>query len=136
MIEKAFIDTNIIIYAHDKKEPIKRKIASSILNTLWESDVKPIISIQVLQELYVNLSRFLAHKETNEILNIYKYWEIIDNSFPIFERAVSLSQKYKLSFWDSSILSSAIAGGAGIIYTEDLNHGQKIEDITILNPFL
>ena len=49
---------------------------------------------------------------------------------------MSISQKYKLSFWDSSILSSAIEGKAVIVYTEDLNHGQKIEGITILNPFL
>ena len=93
MSEKTFVDTNIIIYAHDKKE-------------------------------------------TNEILSIYKNWEIIDNTLAIFEKAVSLTQKYKLSFWDSSILSAAIIGRAVIIYTEDLNHGQKIEGITILNPFL
>ena len=136
MSEKTFVDTNIIIYAHDKKEPVKRKIASAILNSLWESDVKPVISIQVLQELYVNLSRFLTHKETNEILSIYKNWEIIDNTLAIFEKAVSLTQKYELSFWDSSILSAAIIGRAVIIYTEDLNHGQKIEGTTILNLFL
>lgn len=136
MIEKIFIDTNIIIYAHDKKEPQKRKVAFELLESLWNSGIKPVISVQVLQELFVNLNKKLKPIEVDEIIEIYKYWEVVENTLPIFEKAVYIIRKYKFSFWDSLILSSCIYSKSKIIYTEDLNHGEIIEGVEIRNPFL
>jgi predicted nucleic acid-binding protein len=136
MKDKVFVDTNIILYAHDTKEEKKRKIASNLLESLWNSTEKPNISIQVLQELFVNLNRFLPPKEVDELIQIYKNWNVIEISLPIFEKGIFLSRKHKFSLWDSLILSAALHSNANIIYTEDLSHEQKVEGIKIINPFL
>jgi len=136
MSEKIFVDTNIIIYAHDLKELKKRKIASSLLESLWNSNIKPAISIQVLQELFVNLNRFLAPREVDDLISLYKNWDVVEISLPIFEKSILISRKYKFSFWDSLILGAAIHKEVKILYTEDLNHGQIVEGVKIVNPFL
>ncbi|MBP7280424.1 MAG: PIN domain-containing protein [Leptospiraceae bacterium] len=136
MNERAFVDTNILIYAHDKREPEKRKIASTLIESLWNSKDAPVISVQVLQEFFVNISRSLKPDEVDDLLDIYKNWKVIDNSLPVFEKAVLIFQKYKFSFWDSMILSSSISSESKLLYTEDLNHGQIIEGVKIINPFI
>ncbi|HMV76651.1 MAG TPA: PIN domain-containing protein [Leptospiraceae bacterium] len=136
MKEKIFVDTNILIYAHDKKSPQKREIASRLLESLWDMEEKPYISVQVLQEFFVNISRFLTYDEVSELMEIYKNWNVIDNSLSVFEKAVLIYRKHKLSFWDSLIVSAAVMSGSKILFTEDLSHGQKIESVKIINPFM
>ncbi len=136
MSERIFVDTNILIYAHDKKSPQKRKIASELLESLWDLEEKPNISVQVLQEFFVNISRSLKADEVSELVEIYKSWNIVDNSLSVFEKAVLIYHKHKLSFWDSLIVSASIFSRSSILYSEDLNHGQKIENIKIINPFM
>lgn len=88
MKERTFVDTNILIYAHDKKSPQKRETASGLLESLWELKEKPYISVQVLQEFFVNISRFLTYDEASELVEIYKNWNVIDSSLSVFEKAV------------------------------------------------
>lgn len=136
MIERPFVDTNILIYAHDRADAKKQRIAKELVRKLWERSQPPTISIQVLQEFYVNLRKFVNIEQISEIIEIYKEWTIIENTLATFEKAIEIQKKSKLSFWDSSILSAAVIGKANILYSEDLNHGQMIQGIRIMNPFL
>lgn len=136
MIERPFVDTNILIYAHDRAEAKKQRIAKELVRKLWDRSQPPIISIQVLQEFYVNLRKFVNIEQISEIIEIYKEWTIIENTLATFEKAIEIQKKSKLSFWDSSILSAAVIGKANILYSEDFNHGQMMQGIRIMNPFL
>ncbi len=136
MIERPFVDTNILIYAHDRAEAKKQRIAKELVRKLWDRSQPPIISIQVLQEFYVNLRKFVNIEQISEIIEIYKEWTIIENTLATFEKAIEIQKKSKLSFWDSSILSAAVIGKANILYSEDFNHGQMIQGFRIINPFL
>lgn len=135
MKEKVFVDTNIIFYAHDQKSPKKQVIASNLIQKLWQSKELPLISVQVLQELFVNLTKHIKTSEAETVIDLYRHWEVIENSVSIFNFAIRILKTDKISFWDSLIVSAAHYGKAKVIYSEDLNHGQVIQGVKILNPF-
>jgi predicted nucleic acid-binding protein len=138
MIDKVFVDTNILIYGHDLDAGRKHEIARSLLRDLWENQTG-IISTQVLQEFYVNVTRKITQPITaphaRGIINVYAAWqvEIIQPSDVI--QASEIQESYRLSFWDSMIVVTAAKGRADILATEDLNPGQIIEGVLIKNPF-
>ena len=138
MSDKIFVDTNIMIYAHDLDAGPKYKIASDLLQDLWETK-KGIISIQVLQEFYVNITRKienpLPRSTARGIIESYWAWPVELNDTGTLLAASEIEERHMLSFWDALIIASARNAKANIILTEDLNHGQQIEGILIENPF-
>ncbi|MFA5822190.1 MAG: PIN domain-containing protein [Thermodesulfovibrionales bacterium] len=138
MSGKIFLDTNILIYAHDADSGDKHIIAKNIVKELWDKK-NGVLSTQVLQEFYVNVTkkipRPVAPIEAREIIRAYSSWEIRDNSIMSVIRASEIEEKYKLSFWDSLIVVAAYSAKVEKILTEDLNEGQVIEGILIENPF-
>ena len=139
MRDKIFIDTNIIVYAHDKSSGKKYEIAKDIMNYLWESR-KGVISVQVMQEFYVCVTKKILKplplKEARKILEYLMNWDVVINDKYITLKAIDLQEKYKISFWDSLIIQAAIEGNAGILFSEDLSDRQIIEDVKIVNPFI
>ena len=139
MSDRAFVDTNILVYAHDADSGEKHTIAVKTMTDLWESR-KGIISTQVLQELYVTLTRKVASPLRGNIarrlIRNYLTWELVVNDGPIILHATEIEDNYRLSFWDSLIVAAAYSKNATIILTEDLNDGQHIEGIMIRNPLL
>lgn len=139
MIEKAFVDTNILVYAHDLDATAKRKTAEALLADLWENETGTI-SIQVLHEFYVTVTRKipipLSKAIARGIIENYLAWPIIINDERTLMHAMEIEERYHLSFWDSLILAAASQAKAAILLTEDLSHSQEIEGIRILNPFL
>lgn len=139
MKDKIFVDTNILIYAHDIDAGVKHDVAASIIEKLWEEKTG-IISTQVIQEFYVNVTRKIPNPITlalarGIILNYFSwYLEAIDSHTILF--ASEIEERYVLSFWDSLIVATASQSNAGKILTEDLNHGQVIEGVLIENPFI
>jgi len=134
-----FVDTNIMIYAHDLDAGLKRDIASTIIEKLWE-DRTGVISTQVLQEFYVTVTRKipnpLSPSKARSILECYRCWHVeLNDSYAIL-LASEIEERYMLSFWDALIVAAARNAAVEKILTEDLNHGQKIEGILIENPFL
>jgi predicted nucleic acid-binding protein len=133
-----FIDTNILVYAYDKDEKIKNPIAREILLDCWEKR-SGIISTQVLQEFYVTitakLSKKLSVNEASELIKDFLSWPIEQVTPHDIIDATKLQERYKYSFWDSLIITLAQKSGAVILYSEDLQEGQKIGDLTIKNPF-
>ncbi|MFO7553573.1 MAG: PIN domain-containing protein [Desulfobacterales bacterium] len=139
MKDKVFIDTNILIYAHDMDAGLKHDVAQSILEKLWE-DETGIISTQVIQEFYVNVTRKIPKPITpvqaRDIILNYFSWQMEAIEPYTILSASEIEEKYVLSFWDSLIIATASQSEAKKILTEDLNHGQVIEGVLVENPFL
>ena len=139
MKEKAFVDTNILIYAHDLDAGIKHDSAVITLENLWEEETG-ILSTQVLQEFYVNVTRKilnpLSAAKARSILENYRSWQVEVNGPETILLASEIEERYLLSFWDALIVAAARNGKADKILTEDFQHGQRLEGILIENPFI
>lgn len=139
MTGKIFVDTNVLIYAHDLDAGSKYRKAVGLLIDLWEGGTG-VISIQVLQEFYVNITRKIpvpmSRSTARGLISNYKAWQIEISTPRTLLHASEIEERHQLSFWDAMIVAAAYQGGADKILTEDLNHGQSIEGIRIENPFL
>jgi predicted nucleic acid-binding protein len=132
-----FLDTNILLYAYDRDAPAKRAIAIELVKQGWTSPGETAISVQVLQEMHVNLAkRDLSHADATRIIEDFSTWPIVDNTFALLKVALEEQGRWKISFWDSMILAAARASGATQLITEDLNHGQDYAGIRVINPFI
>jgi len=136
---KIFLDTNILIYAYDVSAGNKHKTAKTIMMDLWDSG-RGIISIQVLQEFFVNItkkvSRPLEIKLAKDIIKDLLKWEVVTIDGESLLEAIELHVRHQYSLWDSMILKAAQKGGAIILLSEDLKDGQTIDGVTIKNPFM
>jgi predicted nucleic acid-binding protein len=133
-----FVDTNVLIYAEDRDAKEKHLVARDLILELWDSR-EGVLSVQVLQEFYVNVTRKLKKPlsagKAREIVEEYLTWTVIDNTGRMLLDAMELQRKAQLSFWDSLVVQAAIDAGCDRLYTEDLNAGQRIGSVTIVNPF-
>jgi len=138
MKDKIFVDTNILIYGHDRDTGSKHEVAVARLQDLWEKGTG-VLRTQVLQEFYVNVTRKILHPlsptQARGIIGNYLAWEIGLNKPDTVLLASEIEERYKLSFWDALIMAAASRAGVSRILTEDLNQGQVIEGIFIENPF-
>ena len=134
----AFVDTNILLYAHDRDAGPKRAVAARLLATLWEEH-RGIVSPQVLQEFLVNalckLKNPLNLAQARDIVRSYGLWVTHDASVAHILRALELMELTGYSFWDSQIIASAEAAGAETLYSEDMQDGRAIAGLIIRNPF-
>jgi predicted nucleic acid-binding protein len=134
----SFVDTNILVYAEDRDAGRKHEVARDLIVDLWRSR-KGVLSVQVLQELYVTLTRKVrrpvAAGRAAEIVREYLAWRVVDNDGDLLVAAMALQQKGSLSFWDALIVEAAGAAGCARLYTEDLNPGQRFGSVEIFNPF-
>lgn len=139
MTARIFLDTNILVYAHDLDAREKHEIAKETVLKLWESRLG-VLSTQVLQEFYITLTRkispSLSKREARRILKNYFHWELVINDPGIILQASEIEEGYSISFWDALIVSAAFSKNVATLLTEDLQHGQQIEGILIHNPFL
>ncbi len=136
---KIFLDTNILIYAHDLDAGPKHRIAAAIIKDSWEKE-NGVLSAQVLQEFYVNVTRKISNPiapaKARGIVKNYLSWHVEQNSPEMVLLASEFEERHQLSFWDSMILAAASNARVEKIITEDLNHGQIMEGIIIENPFM
>jgi predicted nucleic acid-binding protein len=136
---KTFIDTNILVYAYDVSAGEKHEAARQVLIDLWRSGTG-VISVQILQELYVTLTRKIPRPlppaHALEIVEDMAAWDIVINDASSVLGAIRLESRAKLSFWDALVVIAAIRGGAEILLSEDLPDGRIFEGVRIENPFL
>jgi len=136
MIDKVFVDTNILVYAHDADAGLKCARAAESLRNLW-SDRNGIVSPQVLQEFYVTVTRKirtpLAKEAARRIVDAYSAWCIDINAADI-AAAFKVEDEAQLAFWDALIVAAALRADAKRILTEDMNAGQIVSGIEIHNP--
>jgi predicted nucleic acid-binding protein len=132
-----FLDTNILVYAYDLDAGEKRSIALSVVERGWQQPGSTAISVQVLQELYVNLVRKgRSHDEASVIVYDLSVWPVVENSLPLLHTALTLKNRWRISLWDALILAAAEQSGAGTLISEDLNAGQDYGGVVVMNPFL
>ncbi len=139
MSDRIFVDTNILVYAHDLSAGDRHAKASAVIESLWEA-ATGITSTQVLQEFYVTVTRKIKNPltpaEAREIIRNYLAWPVQINDPETTIRASEIEEKNSLSFWDALIVAAALRLQAQKIITEDLNHGQIIEGILVENPLV
>lgn len=133
-----FVDTNILLYAYDHTEPEKQARAAELLADLWQRRVG-CLSLQVLQEFFVNatrkLSRPLEVADARQIVHDYALWIVHVPNTSALIAAIDLHERYQVSFWDAMILQSALELGCSTVWSEDLNPGQAFASLTVRNPF-
>jgi len=133
-----FVDTNVLLYAFSQDEPAKRERAQSLLDRLWQSG-EGRLSTQVLQEFYVNATRKLTHSLSPEeaqaiVLSLSQWGYHRPDAQDILAAAV-LAERSRFSFWDALIVHSAEVLGASLLWSEDLNPGQRFGALEVRNPF-
>jgi len=139
MSDVVFVDSNILIYAHDADAGIKRDRAVEKLRQLWDSGGGRM-SVQVLQEFYVNVTKKLAtpvaHSTAREVVSSYGAW-VLEPTTPVtVTRAIDIAALAQIQFWDALIVASAEQADATHLYSEDLNSGQTIVGVRIVNPLV
>jgi len=137
--DRVFIDTNILIYAHDISSGIKHQRAQQIIMDLWKSGLG-LLSIQVLQEFFVSVTGKIPApldvEKAEKIVEDLLSWDVVMNDGKSLLEAIDIHKRYKYSFWDAMIIQAAIKGNASLLLSEDLNEGQIISGMRIKNPFL
>jgi predicted nucleic acid-binding protein len=135
---RQFVDTNILIYAHDISAGQKHSRAQQLIRDLWQSG-EGCLSVQVLQEFYVNVTQKVAKPLPAEvaarIIADLSVWEVHYPGLEDVLDAISLQQRYQTSFWDAMIIASAVQLGCQILWSEDLNPGQVYDRMEVQSPF-
>jgi len=134
----SFVDTNVLVYAFDKGSSPKKRVAQRLMNELMDED-RLRVSTQVLQELFVTLTRKVSQRCSSEealaVLDDLTAWPLLVVDYAAIRAAVELAGEAKLSFWDALVVVAAARTGSTVLYTEDLNHGQEILGVRVTNPF-
>ena len=133
-----FVDTNVLVYAHDASEIERQPIARAILEELW-TDRSGVLSTQVLQEFYVVATRKLSppmpRDEARELVALYSTWRTILIDASLVLDASILEEQAQMSFWDALIVGAALRAGATRLVSENLGDGRRIDGLGIENPF-
>jgi predicted nucleic acid-binding protein len=139
MIDKVFVDSNVLVYAHDADSGNKQRIAANAVAEILDAR-SGVLSIQVLQEFYSTVTRKLrsaiGRDVARELLRGYSSWTIQSLTPDDVIAASFLEQRHQLSFWDALIVQAALLAGAKKLLSEDLHHGQSIGGVTVENPFI
>jgi predicted nucleic acid-binding protein len=138
MPARAFLDTNVLVYAADDGEPRKRDLARAILYT--DEPGQLVVSTQVLSEFYVVVTRKLARPMSESdaaaaVDELAKLPTVIADA-ELVRSGIAVSREDRLSFWDGLIVAAAATGGCDRLLTEDLSHGARIGSVRVENPFV
>jgi predicted nucleic acid-binding protein len=139
MNDKYFVDTNILVYAHERSAGAKQQRAKQLLVQLWNSG-NGVLSTQVLQELCINLRRKagnpLSIDDVRLLIRNYSTWEVVTNTPASVLKALDIEMRYKISFWDALIIQAAEEAVASVLYSEDLAAAQFYGTIQVVNPLI
>src|SRR5262245_50748541 len=139
MSARYFVDTNILMYAHDTAAGAKHERAKELVEDLWQSR-EGVVGTQVLQELAVNLRRkarwpFDA-KAARQVILDYLSWHVVQNGGEAILDALEVEDRYKISFRDALIVEAAESAGPEILYSEDHSDGQRYGSLRVVNPLV
>ncbi len=133
-----FVDTNILLYAYDDSAGIRHEKARELVVALGRPR-RAAISVQILQEFYVNVTRKIAVPLTPEVararLRVLSRWPLHAPGAADVIAATELAESSRISFWDAMVIRSAAELGCTLLWSEDLNTGQRIAGVEIANPF-
>lgn len=133
----SFLDTNILLYsiAVAADQAHKQVVAKQLLQRRDAA-----ISVQVLQEFYVQATRVtrekpLSHEDARDLVTSWMRFQVQPMTLAVVNRALDIREAFGFSYWDAAIIAAAQAAACEILYTEDLSHGQVVDGVTIVNPF-
>ena len=134
--ERCFIDTNVLVYADSGDEPVKQRIALTLLNQL-RLNQKGVLSTQVLTE-YCNVALNklkLPHADIREQMQFWQQYEVVQVTPDIIHAGLDLHQTRSIGYFDALIVSAAKTSGCTVLYSEDMNAGEMVNGVRIVNPF-
>ena len=138
-MSRSFFDTNVLLYLFDNSVPKKKARAQEVFFGEVEAG-RAVLSTQVLQEFYVNVTRQLAEPLPAAVAEArvqdFARLPLVRVDEAMILAAIERHRSMSLSFWEALILEAALRGGADRLLTEDMQHGQKIEGLIVQNPFL
>ncbi len=138
-ISRDFFDTNILVYGSDDSEPEKQALARDLVNDAVENG-SGVLSAQVLGELFNSVTRRipqpLSIDEAELLIEKYSVMTVVALDLALVQRAVSISGRYRVSYWDALIIAAAERAGCARIISEDLNAGQLYHGVVVVNPFV
>lgn len=140
MSGRFFLDTNVFVYAFDKTAPAKAKKAAALVRQAVDTG-QGIVSYQVVQEFFnVALRRFAQPMSVAEaeqyFVTVFRPLLAVHSSPAIYVEGMRITAKHRLAWYDSLIVAAALEGNCEVLYSEDLQHGRKIESLLISNPFV
>ena len=142
MTDDALIDTTLIVYAYDKSEPKKRRIAKYIVEDTFKGRRRFFVSNQILGELYTVLTSKIENPIPKEKANVIvsgiiesEDWVKISYTEKTIKRAMKTSEEFKIHFWDALISETMLESSIFTIYTENEKDFSKIPNMKVINPF-
>jgi predicted nucleic acid-binding protein len=136
--EVVFVDTNVLVYAHDASETARQPVAQAVLGELWNRRAGAL-STQVLQEFYVVATRKfdppMPRRDARGLVDAYTNWRLVQIDVPLILAASQLEERHTLSFGDALIVEAARRAGAARLVTQDLQAGRRLAGVLIDNPF-
>ena len=136
MSAREFVDTNTLIYAHDRRDAQKRTRACGLIDRLLRQR-RGVVSLQVLQEFFSVATRKLGmpSQEARAHVVRYTHFNVVTLGVPDVVAAIDLHRLHGWSIWDALIVRAALNGGCRTLYTEDLQDGYTVDGLTVRNPF-
>lgn len=134
---RTFLDTNILLYGDDRADAAKQRRAMELI-LVHKAQHTGVVSLQVLQEYFVNATRKLGLDTglVRQKVEAYCRFDVVEPVAADILAAIDFHRLHQISFWDALILHSAKQAGCRVLLTEDLQHGQMIDGVRIVNPFL
>ena len=133
-----FVDTNVLVYAHDRSETQRQPVAQALVAELWRNRTGAL-STQVLLEFYVVATRKydppMSRRDARQVVDAYSHWQLIQIDVALILAASLLEERHTLSFWDALIVEAARRAGADRLVSEDLQTGRRLAGVLIDNPF-
>ncbi len=131
-----FIDTNLLIYAHDTSSPRKRQLSLELLERL-AAERAGWLSTQVLLEFYAAATRKLGMSSSTalDVLDDLRAWPVYNSTADDVVDAARLSSRHSLSIWDAMVVQAALNCGCDVLWSEDLQDGRKFQTLVVRNPF-
>ncbi len=139
MSGKTFLDTNVFVYAYDPRDPVKQSIANGLIESLAVSG-EATISFQVIQEFFNIVMRkipdIMPPDDAQRYLTVtFRPMHIVGPTAALVSDAIHIQDRYRLSWYDSLIVGAAQHAGCSVLYSEDLQHGQRFGSVTVQDPF-
>ena len=136
MTVRSFFDTNVLVYSDDKSAPAKQRRALDLVAEHRRAKTG-VVSLQILQEYFVTVTRKLRVDAAiaRRKVELLGEFDLVSPGLADVLAAIDLHRLHAISFWDALVLRSAKEAGCTVLFSEDMQHGQNIEGITIVNPF-
>jgi len=140
MIAPVFVDTNVLVYDRDERDPAKHQRAREWMTALWRRSGLAVVGGQVLTEFYWTVTRKLKpglpEDQARSYVRALCAWPLVPIDEAVIAEGWAVQDRYGFNFWDALVVAAARTGGCRSLLTEDLQHGQDLDGLVVVNPFL